>query len=183
MITRSTPRAALALIAMGLVLAGCHSPSRGGRPGPLVTESPSPSPDKQGVAKRDALAAYTGMWNAFAQAGQVPDPDAPDLRRYAAGDALKRIVGVLVVYRDQGVVTQGGPTDYPSVTSAVPADAPTEVDVVDCGDSTNWTKHKKATGELIQNDPRGRRHITAVVKLTDGLWKVNTFDVGDIGSC
>ncbi|WP_307970365.1 hypothetical protein [Salinispora arenicola] len=119
----------------------------------------------------------------MAKAGEVPDPDAAELRQYAADRALARIVSVLVTYRETGVVTRGGPVTNPRVTGATPADAPTEVTVADCGDSTNWTKHKKATGELIEDDPRGRRSITAVVKSFDGSWKVVSFDVGDIGSC
>jgi hypothetical protein len=41
----------------------------------------------------------------MAKAGEVPDPDAVELRRYADGDALRGIVGALVTYRETGVVT------------------------------------------------------------------------------
>lgn len=119
----------------------------------------------------------------MAKAGEVPDPDAPELRQYAADRALARIVDVLFAYRETGVVTRGAPVMNARVTGGSPADAPTEVAVADCADSTNWTKHKKASGELIEDDPRGRRTITAVVKPVDGSWKVVSFDVGDIGSC
>ncbi len=129
------------------------------------------------------MAAYVGMWQAMAKAGQVPDPDAPELREFAADRALARIVDVIFTYRETGVVTRGAPVTNARVTGVSPAEAPTEVTAADCGDSTNWTKHKKATGELIEDDPRGRRNITAVVKIVDGSWKVVSFDVGDIGSC
>jgi hypothetical protein len=175
-------RVTLIVVAL-LALAGCNSGRDGTHPARTGVASPSPSLDKRAMAERDAAAAYSAMWQAMAKAGEIPDPDAPELRQYATGDALARIVGVLVTYRETGVVSRGRPVDNPRATSANPADAPTEVHLVDCGDSTNWTKHNRATGELIKDDPRGRRSITAVVKLVDGTWKVTTFEVGDIGSC
>ncbi|GAB3160699.1 hypothetical protein GCM10027290_66990 [Micromonospora sonneratiae] len=119
----------------------------------------------------------------MAKAGELPDPEALELRQYAAGRALARIVDVLFTYGETGVVTRGAPVLNARVKDASPSDTPAEVTVVDCADSTNWTKHKKATGELIEDDPRGRRSITGVVKPVDGSWKVVSFDVGDIGSC
>ncbi|WP_433615354.1 hypothetical protein ACQP2P_11340 [Dactylosporangium sp. CA-139114] len=164
-------------------VAGCNGGKSSGTRPPSPSASASPSPDARAVADRDALAAYTAMWQAMAKAGEVPDPDAPELRQYAADRALARIVAVILTYQQTGVVTRGAPVTNARVTGATPADAPTEVTVADCGDSTNWTKHKKATGELIQDDLRGRRNITAVVRSIDGSWKVVSFDVGDIGSC
>jgi hypothetical protein len=41
----------------------------------------------------------------------------------------------------------------------------------------------KSTGELVPDDPRGRRRITAVVKLVGNTWKVTTLDAEEIGSC
>jgi hypothetical protein len=170
-----------AVVTFALIATGCSSDGSGGTPPP--TPSATPSLDARAAAERDALAAYVGMWQAMAKAGEVPDPDAPELRQFAADRALARIVDVIFTYRETGVVTRGAPVTNAHVTGVSPAEAPTEVTVADCGDSTNWTKHKKATGELIEDDPRGRRNITAVVKIVDGSWKVVSFDVGDIGSC
>jgi hypothetical protein len=119
----------------------------------------------------------------MAKAGEVPDPDAQELRQYADGDALRGIVGALVTYRETGVVTRGAPATNARVENVSPPANPTEVHLIDCGDSTNWTKHEKSTGELIKDDPRGRRRITAVVKRIDDEWKVIKFEAGAIGSC
>lgn len=170
------------VVALVLIAAGCDSDTPANPPSATATGGPT-TPSKRAAAEAQAIAAYDGMWQAMANAGEVPDPDAPELRQYATGDALARIVGALVNYREIGQVTRGRPVSHARVTSATPADDPTEVDVVDCGDSTNWTTHDKATGAQISPDPRGRRHITAAVKKIDGTWKVATFDVGDIGSC
>jgi hypothetical protein len=177
-------RLVVGLVAMSVALvAGCGPAKPDRKPTPAPSPSVSPSVSARAAAERDALVAYSAMWQAMAKAGEVPDPDAPELRQYAADQALARIVSALFTYRQTGVVTHGAPTTNPRVSDASPADAPTEVKVIDCADSTNWTKHKKATGELIKDDPRGRRNITAVVKSVDGTWKVTSFDVGDIGSC
>jgi hypothetical protein len=169
------------LIGLALVVMGCSAP-------PKARPSTSPSavattPSKRVLAEAQALAAYVGMWQAMATADEIPDPDASDLRRYATGDALARVVGALVNDQTDGHVSRGRPVLHASVASAIPAADPTEVDVVDCGDSTHWTTHYKATGVEISPDPRGRRHITAVVKKVDGVWKVATFDIGDFGTC
>jgi len=166
-----------------LLASGCSSDKPTKTPTKTPSPSASPSLGPRAVAERDALAAYTGMWLAMGKAAEVPDPDAPELRQHAAETALARLVSVLVTYRETDVVTRGAPIVNARVSGATPADAPTEITVADCGDSTNWTKHKKSTGELIKDDPRGRRNITAVVKPVDGSWKVVSFDVGDIGSC
>ena len=180
-----TRRFMACLIGVSALLTTACSPDDGGQSTPTtqVPTPPSAPASEPPSAQQEALAAYIGMWQAMAKAGEVPDPDAPELRRYAADRALARIVDVLFTYRETGVVTRGVPVTNARVSGASPADAPTEVTVVDCGDSTNWTKHKKATGELIEDDPRGRRNITGVVKPVDGSWKVVSFDVGDIGSC
>lgn len=179
-----TRRLVVGLIALSMALtAGCGPAKPDRKPTPSPSPSASPSLSPRAAAERDALAAYGAMWQAMAKASEVPDPDAPELRQYATDQALARIVSALFTYQQTGVVTHGAPTTNARVTGASPADAPTQVNVVDCGDSTNWTKHKKATGELIKDDPRGRRNITAVVKSVDGSWKVTSFDVGDIGSC
>lgn len=166
-----------------LLTAACDSGESGGSATTTGAATPSTSSAGPSGEEQDALAAYVGMWQAMAKAGEVPDPDAPELRQYAAERALARIVDVLFTYRETGVVTRGAPVMSARVTGGSPADAPTEVTLADCADSTNWTKHRKTTGELIEDDPRGRRNITAVVKPVDGSWKVVSFDVGDIGSC
>lgn len=166
-----------------LAVAACSPAKPSGAVIAAASPSATASLDPGAVAEREALAAYAGMWLAMAKAGEVPDPDAPELRRYAADEALAAIVGALVTYREAGLVLRGTPITNAHITGANPAEAPTEVMVADCGDSTSWTTHNQATGEMIKDDPRGRRYITAVIKPIAGFWKVVSFEVGDIGSC
>jgi ketosteroid isomerase-like protein len=172
----------MASLVLEVMVAGCGSDERAVSPR-RDASAMQPSLSARAVAEAQAMTAYDGMWQAMATAGQVPDPDAPELRRYATGDALARVVAALVSYRENGQVTRGRPVSHANVASATPPDDPAEVNIVDCGDSTNWTTHTKATGEQISPDPRGRRRITAVVKKIDGSWKVAAFNVREIGSC
>lgn len=145
--------------------------------------SASPSLNARQQAEAQAIAAYNGLWQAMARAQEIPDPDAPDLRRFAEGDALALVVGALQSSLEEGVVSRGAPVTNPHVTSATPTEVPVEIHLLDCGDSSNWIEYWKSTGKPVENDPRGRRRITAEVHHRPDGWKVSSFDIGDIGSC
>ncbi|MGH3947506.1 MAG: hypothetical protein ACRDSE_00040 [Pseudonocardiaceae bacterium] len=170
------------VVVAALAVAGCAK-EQGQSPPPNGIASPSPSPDLRQQTERDALAAYTGMWMAMAKAGETANPEDPQLRQYASGEALALIVGTLVGYRESGLVTRGHPATNPRITELTPPDAATQASLVDCGDSTAWTTHEAATGEQIEHDPRGRRQLTATVSVIDATWKVTKFTIGDLGSC
>jgi hypothetical protein len=171
--------------ALALAAAGCTSTDEATPPpSPSPTSaSPSATLSPRQSAEAQAMDAYNKLWQATAQAGTVPDPDAPALREYATGDALALIVGVMVSYREKGVVTRGVPVTNPRVTSVDPADAPTQVNLLDCGDSTDWAEYDKASGKMIEGSRGGHRRITAEVRWVDGRWKVASYDIGDLGSC
>lgn len=163
--------------ALVIALAGCSSGGGGGgTPATSTAAPPAPSASlsARAAADRDALVAYRGMWSAFVEAGKSSDPDAPDLRKYASDNALKLIVSSLFTDRDQGKVSKGPLLLDPKVTESKPSDAPTEVKILDCVDSTNWLEYKKS-GELWDNEPGSKHRTTATVKLADGVWKVSSF--------
>lgn len=182
---------------VGLVLAGLatvtmaacsttSSPTAGSTPGtgnssaPTTTASQSLSPAD--LASQQALAAYTGMWQSMAQADQTANWQSPALAKYATGDALGVISRSLYTDHINGVVSTGAPVLHPHVTKMDPTTNPTTVTVSDCGDSTNWLKHKQDGSSL--NDTGGRRSITAEVKKQDdGSWRVTEFAVEGLGSC
>lgn len=147
---------------------------------------PSPSsPTSLGpsaAAARDALVAYRGMWSAFVEAGKTSDPDAPDLRRYASDQALRLIVGSLVADREQTKITKGDLVLDPKVSEVTPVEAPAEVTVLDCVDSTRFLKYR-VSGQLWDDKPGGRHRTTATVKVVDGTWKVSAFILEELGTC
>jgi hypothetical protein len=144
--------------------------------------SPTPTSPAD-LARRDAVAAYVGMWKADAQASLTSDWQAPYLSHYASGSALQILTGDLYADHLNGLVAKGAPVDHPRVTSVSPPDKPTSVMIYDCADSRNWLQYK-TDGSLVDNTPGGMRRIAAEVRLhTDGLWRVTQFGVGDLGSC
>jgi hypothetical protein len=159
--------------------------SGGGVSSPAQTSvSPSPSPTSPAdIARRDAAAAYLGMWKADAQAGHTSDWRAPYLSRYASGSALQVLTGDLYADHLNGLVTKGEPVNNPRVTSVRPEDAPTGVMIEDCADTRNWLQYR-TDGSLLNNTPGGMRRIVAEVKRhTDGRWRVTRFGVAPVGSC
>ncbi|MER7273499.1 hypothetical protein ABT369_03485 [Dactylosporangium sp. NPDC000244] len=167
-----------------LVLAACGSGTPEGKPSASAPSSlmPSASLAPSAAAGRDALVAYRGMWAAFVEAGKTSDADAPDLRKYASGNALKLIVSSLYTNRDQGKVSKGALMLDPKVTELKPSEAPTEATILDCVDSTNWLEYK-ASGELWDDKPGGKHRTTATVTRTDGSWTVSSFVLEGAATC
>jgi hypothetical protein len=107
---------------------------------------------------------------------------SPALPRHAAGMALQLIIDSLRKDKQDGVVTRGQPVLNPRVREASPVTRPTRVTVEDCGDDSSWLKYR-ASGELKNDVPGGRREMHAIVRNLDGVWKVVDFTVEATGSC
>jgi hypothetical protein len=165
-----------------LVVASCGPGEPRGARSPSLSARPSRSAGTDTAAKQAALTAYRGMWTALVDASKTSDPDAPDLRKYAQGQALKLIVSGLYTNHTQGRVAKGHVVLHPQVTQATPAGDPTQVSVSDCVDATNWLDYK-TSGELWNNEPGGKHQASAVVNRTEGSWRVDSFSLKDKGTC
>ena len=150
------------------------SPSSAGRP----SRSPADT------AGRKAVDVYIEMWQNMASAARTSDWQSPLLSEFTTGEALNTISRGLYTDHQNGLVTKGAPKNSPSVSTVEPPDNPTKVMITDCGDSTNWLKYRADTGELADDEPGGRRAITAVVNLQgNGSWMVSDFAVQELGTC
>jgi hypothetical protein len=169
-------------IALTLALAGCDgsTPSGGNSTAPSLSAPPQSA---RGTADEQALAAYKGMWQAYAKAGLTANPDDPDLARYAAGKALKTLQKGLTGYRDKSQVLKGDLVTNPQASGASPDADPTSVTITDCLDTTNFLVYK-GSGELANDTPGGRRSTKATVTNVgaDG-WKVTSFGVQAVNTC
>lgn len=162
--------------------AGCDSGTESPPASPSAPPPSSVSPTVSVGAESDAVAAYRGMWNAFVEAGKTSDPDAPAIRRYATGKALRLIVSALVTNREQKRVIRGDLVIDPRVTAATPPTAPTEVTVLDCVNDEKWLVYR-ASGGLADDEPGGKHRTTATVTRLGGTWKVSSFTLEDTGTC
>ncbi|CAO5187325.1 Secreted protein/lipoprotein [Frankia sp. AiPs1] len=178
-------------IAVALILTGCGSRGRPAMPttptssssvrssSPAATAPASPAE----AARRDALAAYLGMWKAYAQASHTSDWQAPNLSQYASGDALQFVTRNLYADHYNGLISKGEPVNKPRVTSAGQENPPKSVMVVDCADDRNWLQYR-TDGSLLDSTPGALHRVVAEVRLhTDGKWRVTQFGIDSAGSC
>jgi len=82
----------------------------------------------------------------------------------------------------QRLTSRGQPVMKPSLTSIGPIAAPTSATITDCVDSTRWLLYKQ-NGQPANDDPGGRRMVTATVTKTGGTWKVTGFAAREVGTC
>lgn len=181
-------------VTLVLATAACATNERAPTPPSATTShtpresSPTPPPtpaDPATVAQQRALAAYEAMWAAYDDAGRAPAADHDDerLARHADGRALDILASGLASLRDQGLVIDGEVALYPEVVQLSPAAHPTEAEVEDCGDTSDWLTVEADTGE-VTDDPRGRQLVFATVRdVGDGEWKVVDFAIREVGSC
>ena len=91
------------LLLLAGATAGCKSEREAERqdasPRVSTPSLQAPSPDARSTADAKALAAYRGMWSAYAAAGETADPTRGDLAQYTTGEALKALSGALDGYR------------------------------------------------------------------------------------
>jgi hypothetical protein len=144
--------------------------------------SSAPSVSARDAAQRQAVAAWQGMWQAYAKAGLSANPDEPELARNAADRALRTLTNGLKSYKDKGHVLKGDLVANPQVSDASPAADPTTVTILDCVDDSKFLVYK-SSGELLNDTPGGRHSAKATVtKLADG-WKVTSFGLQAINTC
>lgn len=179
-----------AVAALVLALASCTakpapSPSAATPPVSLHSPSPSPSPtDPRVGAVQTAVAAYRAMWQAYTVAIEVPDPNSPDLARYATGSALSTLVSGIKSVKDQGMKGTGQLVLSPQVVKITPTDSPTSVDVQDCFDDAATHLVSASPGSTGHDTPGGRRLCLATVeRQADGSWKVTHFGLRGVGTC
>lgn len=184
--SRWIPR--LLLVAATIAVAACDSPSSQPRPPstPQVSLGVLPSTvlDAPGVAVQAAQIAYRGMWEAYLRVLAVPDPDSPQLSRYAVGEALKTLSEGVRDVRDQGLKGQGRFVLSPRVTVVAPTNAPTKISIRDCLNDAGAHIVRASPGPAYSDKPGGLRLCLATVqRQSDGSWKVTSFGLREVGTC
>jgi hypothetical protein len=182
----------MAAAALGVLLAGCTHDNQ--TPNTLPTSaapasaspSPSASPsaaaETEDQAKQHATDAYVGMWNAFLKASELGDPAYAELPKYTNGVALTRLTDGLKANKANGLLGRGKSVFHPRVESLSPPTTPTKASIRDCMD-TSKTELYKADGSPYKDTPGGLRLVLADVERINGVWKVTSFGVREVGSC
>jgi hypothetical protein len=135
-----------------------------------------------GTGGATALDAYRAMWKAYVDASRIPDPQFPDLTRYAQGDALSVFVNGLTSMQRDGLMSRGDVVLHPKVTTVRPNASPPTVDIEDCAD-TSKTQLVKKDGSAYQDTPGGRQSTKVTVTQVDGAWRVTSFALWGVGTC
>ncbi|SCG77867.1 hypothetical protein GA0070613_6393 [Micromonospora inositola] len=154
---------------------------------PKTNESAAPSvsapaPDARDAAEQAALAAYRGMWQAYAKAGLTANPNEPNLPKFAGGNALQYLRNGLTAYRRKGQILKGEYISNPQVANVSLAATPRTVALTDCVDDTKFLVYT-ASGQPINDTTGGRRATRATATdLAEG-WRVTSFGVQEVGTC
>ena len=151
---------------------------------PLPSASALASPTSaRAIAEQEASAAFIGMVAAWVKAGRTADTDEPDLGRHAQGLAYKSLVSRMLAAQSEGKVVRGEPKVEHRVTDASPSEDPSSVDLAVCLDDSDWLEYRRSNGKPWDDVPGGRHAMTAVVKRTGGIWKVDSFSLDKAGTC
>lgn len=173
-------RVLLAALVGAFILAGCTEakpdpePTSSSPSAPSSAFSATPSVSTTPSEAAAALDAYERYW--AAQVASQADPTGrqdPSLARYAAGEALAGAQSTLLLFRQNGVAMQGEPVLSPNLTGA--SMGSTEVEILDCVDSTNWKPIYVATGKsALAPGQQLRVQVVSRVELSDGRWVVTS---------
>ncbi len=163
-------------------VAGCGS-SPAGHDAATSPASATPHSTKSPADPRARiLAAYSGMWHAFAALARTASYQPGPLERYAEGNALTLLGHGLSENHQHGIVIRGAPVLKPEVTGMTPAKNPDRATVRDCADDTHWRQYSKS-GHPVSGAPTGHRRIYAWLHLFSGVWKVTEVVVEKAGTC
>ena len=179
MVSGHASRALLAALLGVFLLAGCTQSPQDQPPTASSTTRPSatsaaPTASTTPSEAAAALAAYEAYW--AAQVASQADPTRRQdagLARYATGEALAGAQSTLLLFRQNGVAMRGEPVLNPTVTEASPGS--TDVEIVDCVDSTNWKPVYVATGKSALAPGQALRvQVVSRVELANGRWVVTS---------
>jgi hypothetical protein len=178
----------LVLVAVVIASTACESPSskpeQTATPRASLGSPPSAVPTDADSAVQAADRAYRGMWDAYLRVLAAPDPDSPELARYATGDALKVLVDGVRDVRDQGLKGEGRFVLSPRVTDATPDNAPNKISIRDCLNDAGARIVRASPGVAYSDKPGGLRLCLATMqRQSDGTWKVTSFGLREVGTC
>lgn len=174
---RRLKNSATVLFATGfaaLTVVSCSSGAGGtdAKPTPSKSAASKPASD-DAAARKDVLAAYSGMRTEQVKAYAAGQASGTKLEKYASDKALATIEGSLFRYRQAGIVFKGQPKSTTKITALSLAEKPKTATVTECWDTTRWTPVVKATGKDAASGNQPRRYtVTGTVRTIGETWMV-----------
>ena len=167
------------VVAAALAAAGCggggvdEAASTPTTAEPSTTSEPV-SPPTSRSDEQAVLAAYQGYWDTWLAANDPPNPDHPDLARYATGAALAKVRESIEQHRLDGTVVRLPSESVWGHQPRLESLGGSRAVVTDC--VVDDSQLVDADTGLVLNDEVGTLLSQAVVLLDDGLWRVETVD-------
>ncbi|GAB7036001.1 hypothetical protein AB0G35_23990 [Streptomyces sp. NPDC021749] len=157
-----------------LTVVSCSSGPGGtdAKPTPSKSASTKPASD-DAAARKDVLAAYSGMRTEQVKAYAAGDANGTKLEKYAADKALATVEGNLFRYRQGGIIFKGKPKSSAKVTALSLTTHPKTATVTECLDTTHWTPVVKSSGKEAASGNQPRRYtVTGTVRTIGKTWMV-----------
>ncbi|MFI9081650.1 hypothetical protein ACIGW8_35175 [Streptomyces sioyaensis] len=132
----------IALFATGfaaLTVVSCSSDPGHPDAKPTPSTSAAKKPTADAAARKDVLAAYSGMRTEQVKAYAAGKASGTKLEKYTSDKALATIEGSLFRYRQAGIVFKGKPKSTTKVTALNLAKKPKTATVKECWDTKRWT--------------------------------------------
>jgi len=170
-----------AVVVVVLAAAGCGGGGGGEAASPPTSVGPSPtseptSPSTAPTEEAAVLAAYQGYWDTWLAANDPPNPDHPDLERYATGAALAKVKESIADHRSVGQVLRLPERSISEHRSRVERLAGATAVVVDCSIDDGLVV---AYGSDMVLDDSVVTWDYEVVMVNEGGWRVGELRVRD----
>lgn len=178
--------AAAAVVASGLLVAGCGSsatPSSSAVSAAPEPTSASPSPNATDTAKAQVLVAYQGYWNTAVQAWSQGSLDGVQINKYAIGNADYLIRSGLQYYMSQNLVMRGRPGLSPKVSTISLNSKPYTATITDCVDTTNFYPVDKTSGKPAPLTSTAHRHPATYQAKFDAQWWITGGSIDRSRTC
>ena len=180
----------LAVLTVPMTLASCSerddatpAPASHSPESPSQAVATTPAPEDIADPFEAAVAAYLRFRDALDMASAIPDADYPELAEVVADEGLEAAQAIVQRLEDEGLRNTGQYRNDFEVKDWAPEENPTQIALIICSDSSETQIVDADTGEPLEGEEYGKRHVEALVELRDGRWLVTDFVARAIGSC
>jgi hypothetical protein len=134
-----------------------------------TTSTPPPTTDRA-AEEAAILAAYQGYWDTWLAANNPPDPNHPDLERYATGEALRSVRSTIAGHRSMDIALRAADKSEARHLPRVQSVSGGAASVLDCALDDGVT-FRWSSGEVLE-DSVYTYALRAEMTEEEGVWRV-----------